>query len=152
MIQRKQTLFLAVAFVLTAVCLCSRVAVFSPNNFDVDTEMFNLWIQNPNGTVDWTVVPLLGVLFASMVITIFTVFAYDTRKLQANLCLWNVLVNIVWYILFAVYIKKCMPEPNMTLHIDYVVVLPAITMVLQFMARKGIKHDDELLRAAERIR
>lgn len=152
MIQRKQTLFLSLALILTLVCLCSRVAAFSPQRFGVDTEMFNLWIQNTDGTVDWTVVPLCGVLCVSAVISIATIFTYTTRKLQANLCLWNVLLNIVWYVLYAVYTRTCMPDPGMTLHVDYVVILPAIAIILQFMARKGIKADDALLRAAERIR
>ena len=62
MIQRKQSVFLLVAAILTIVCLCLPIGVFHPKNLGVDTAMYNLWIQYGNGSVSYTVCPLFCIL------------------------------------------------------------------------------------------
>ena len=55
MIQRIQTVYLALAFILTAVCLSLPVGVFSPEGMGTDTVMFNLWKVTPEGTFQYKI-------------------------------------------------------------------------------------------------
>ena len=112
MIQRKQTVFLLLAAILAVVCLIVRMQ----------------WIDI--------------VLVLSSVLSVYTIFQYKKRPLQANLCLVGLLLVFVWYILLAVY-------QGMVKGID---TLPMVNAILIFLARRGILSDEKLVRAADRIR
>ena len=45
MIQRKQTIFLFLAFVLTLVCMCSRIGTLYSDGIEV-ARVFNLWLSD----------------------------------------------------------------------------------------------------------
>lgn len=51
---------------------------------------------------------------------------------------------LAWYLLLALY---AVPE---TMHWQY--VLPAVAILALVMARKGIMHDEKVVRSYERIR
>ena len=75
-------------------------------------------------------------------ICIATIFLYTKRMLQANLCLVALLTVFAWYIGLAV----------LQGYVDTVDGLPMVEAILIFLARKGIIHDEKLVRAADRIR
>lgn len=112
MIQRKQTVFLLLAAILAVVCLVVRWQ----------------WIDIVQGL--------------SAVLSVYTIFIYKNRPLQARFCLLGLLLVFVWYVLLAVY------QGNVTT-IDS---LPMVNAILIFLARKGILADEKLVRAADRIR
>lgn len=152
MIQRKQSVFLLVAAILTIVCLCLPIGVFHPKNLGVDTAMYNLWIQYGNGSVSYTVCPLFCILLLATVTSFFTIFKFNNRKLQIKLCGWNNLLIVVWYIAYAVFAWMFKGELDADFKIGFISVLPLVSMILIFMARKAIKADEALIRAADRIR
>ncbi len=120
MIQRKQTIFLLLACVFTLVCA---------------------YLQGE---------PLLSMmcLILSSLLSIGTIFLYTRRKVQAALCLVNILVLVVWYILLAT-VSRGDTLVNM---LGWTDALPAVSIILLFMARKGILNDEKLVRSLDRIR
>jgi hypothetical protein len=118
MIQRKQTVFLILAFVLTVVCM-------------IVSSSASLWH--------------LVCLLLSAVLSIVSVFLYKKRILQANLCLLNIVALLAWYILVAVL-------PQYDLLSQWTSSLPAVSIILVFMARQGILADEKLVRSLDRIR
>lgn len=150
MIQRKQSVFLLLSAIATILCLCLPIASIQPKVVAVDSQMYNLWIANGNGTFDFTSAPLFCVLLIETVIAIANIFMYKKRKLQVKLCNCCNFLIIVWY---AAYITITMSvKGDFGLHIDFAVILPLVAMILVFMARKGVMADEDLIRAAERIR
>lgn len=69
---------------------------------------------------------------------------YKNRKLQSNLCLLPMALLLAWYLLLAVYATAD------TLHWNY--ALPALAILFVFLARKGIVHDERVVRSLDRIR
>ncbi len=120
MIQRKQTIFLLCAFVLTLVCV---------------------FIQSA---------PVLSMvcLILSALLSLITIFLYTRRKLQANLCVANMFVLVVWYVLLAA-LPRGVEEINI---LGWADALPAVSIILLFLARKGILDDEKLVRSLDRIR
>ncbi len=120
MIQRKQTLFLLLAFVLTLVCVFLQGA------------------------------PMLSMacLILSSLLSIVTIFLYTRRKLQARLCLVDMLLLVVWYILLAAVPRGA----SLVNELGWSDLLPAISILLLFLARKGILDDEKLVRSLDRIR
>jgi hypothetical protein len=71
-----------------------------------------------------------------------TIFLYAKRVLQAKICLVALLLVFAWYIGLAVIQG----------YVNTVDCLPMIEAILIFLARRGIIHDEKLVRAADRIR
>ena len=98
MIQRKQSVFLLLAAIVGIISLCMPIGIFKPVELGVDSVMYNLWIQDGNGSLDFSVAPLFCVALLSVIISVATIFLFNNRKLQIKLCSWNMLLLIVWYI------------------------------------------------------
>ena len=90
--------------------------------------------------VRWQLIDVLQAVSAAL--SLYTIFIYKRRMLQARLCLCGVAVVLVWYVLLAVF-------QGYATNID---ALPMVNAILIFLARRGIIADERLVRAADRIR
>lgn len=152
MIQRKQTLFLLFAFLLTIVCLCMPLGEFKNNHgLNESTVLYNLWMTTPDGNNHYEVWGLFAVLLLTCPIMLFAIFMYHNRKTQSRFCMFSILLTVGWYIEYAVMVLT-MKGSTSSYIIYYTSVLPAASLILQFMARRAILADEALVRAADRIR
>jgi len=149
MIQRKQTLFLLIALVLTVVCLCMPVATFVPQSMGVSQTMYNLWIVDPNGNHDFMTWPLFAILLISTPVNVATIFGYKNRKMQARFCLFLVLLMVGWYAVYAVFSQV---TDRGSFRIAFSAALPLLSLIFYVLARRAILADEALVRAADRIR
>ena len=148
MIQRKQTLFLLLAVILNVLCMSSQVATLFYDSGAAFAKMFNLWLADGQGGHSYVVAPLFVCLMISTLLAIITIFMYMKRKIQAAMCLVNIITLVTWYILMAVM-------TNFTgglMRLEWPAVLPAISVILLFMARKGVMADEKLVRSLDRVR
>lgn len=153
MIQRKQTIFLLVAIILTVVCLCMPIgSLMTTNTLGSDESLiYNLWITNPNGKYDFTVWPLFAILLITCPIAIIAIFTYHNRITQSRFCMFNILLTLGWYVVYAMIVLN-LQEGGSKLKISFPIILPLISMILYFMARKSILADEALVRSVDRIR
>ncbi len=82
------------------------------------------------GLVFWLSWPLFVIQAFASVLSLYTIFIYKKRPLQAKLCLVTILIHFL----------------------SIVACFPLIAAILCFMARKAILADERLVRAADRIR
>ena len=147
MIQRKQTVFLLIAFVLTVVCMSMQVATLSADGI-VFAQVYNLWIANGQGKHSLANWPMFALLLLAALLSLVTIFQYMKRKLQAQMCLLLILLYLAWYVLLAV-----LPQwRGGDLGLQWPAVLPMVSVILTFMARKGVLADEKLVRSLDRIR
>ena len=92
-------------------------------------------------------IPFVLQILASA-ISLIAIFLYKRRPLQATLCLAAMLVNILWYIVFAVLIQ----QGALTESLPMTASLPIIAAIFCLLARRGILADEKLVRAADRLR
>ena len=151
MLQRIQTVYLFLALVLTIVCLCLPVATFHEPELGGYTVMTNLWKVTPEGMRDLSVWPMFAVLLLTCPIVVFAIFLFKNRMLQARLCVVNILLILVWMALCAYYVFATLPE-SCHLEMSFTAALPAVSLILYILARRGIIKDEKLVRAADRIR
>lgn len=153
MIQRKQTLFLLIAVILTIVCLCFPVGSFMPADGIIDGKavMYNLWISSPDGSHDFTVWPLFAILVITCAISVIAVFSFHNRITQSRYCMFNILLTLGWYAVFAV-MAFGHNDASGKFEPSFMPILPAVNIILYFMARKAILADEALVRSADRIR
>ena len=154
MIQRIQTVYLFLAVVLSVACLCLQIGSYDAAGTTVVRE-YNLWVTDLMGDRSFRTWPLFAVLVFSSAIGFCNIFLFRNRKMQARICLFNVLLVVGWYILYAVF-SQLLTSPEA---LDGVVFqpavaafLPAVAVILYVMARRAILADEKLVRAADRIR
>ena len=92
--------------------------------------------------------PLFVIQLLASALSLYTIFLYKRRPLQAKLCLCSVFINIIWYIALAVMIQS----GEVSEDLPYTVCLPIIAAILCFLAYRGVIADERLVRAADRIR
>lgn len=153
MIQRKQTIFLFIAIILTVVCLCLPIGSFKPaNTLESDESiMYNLWILCSSGSHDFTIWPLFAILLITCPISIIAIFTYHNRITQSRFCMFNILLNLGWYVVYAMFVLNIQDRGN-EIKITFPAILPIVSIVLYVMARKAILADEALVRSADRIR
>lgn len=150
MIQRKQSVFLLLAFIASVVCLCLRIGDIEPAGMGVGFKLYNLMLDK-GASVDYSPCGLFGILLISSAMSLATIFLYRNRKLQSSLCLCNVFLLLAWYIVLGVVTRNVV-SADANFHIAFAACLPAVSLVLNFIARAGVIHDEKMVRAADRIR
>ena len=93
--QRKQTLFLMAAVILTVICLCMQIGSFSAAGMKV-ARVFNLWFTDPIGNHHFDVWPLFAILLPTAALGTYTIFIYHNRKAQMLFCTLNALLIVGW--------------------------------------------------------
>ena len=150
MIQRKQTIFLFLALIVTLACLCLPIGSFEPQGMGADNQLMNLWLTDANGGRNFNVWALFAILLVTCPIDLFAIFDYHNRKRQARFYLFSMLMIIGWYVVYGVFSQVLMT--GFTFHIEFAACLPLIAFILLWLARHAILSDEALVRAADRIR
>ena len=153
MIQRKQTLYLMAAIVMTVICLCMQIGSFRVAGIEV-ARVYNLWFTDPLGKHHFDTWPLMAVLLPTAALATYTIFIYHNRKVQALFCALNALLIVGWYVCFFVVSQMVGDKSWGTVNFRplWPAVFPAIALIFYLMARRAIKADEKLVRSMERIR
>lgn len=150
MIQRKQTLFLLLAAVLNLITLSNPVATVASDSMNI-IRVFNLLWIDTTGASGFGVWPLFAILLLTSALVFYTIFLYKHRPRQAQMCLVEMMLTLLWYIMLIVF-SKTLAADAAKFHLSWAAGLPAASLILLFMARKAILADEKLVRAADRIR
>ncbi|MBQ9236832.1 MAG: DUF4293 domain-containing protein [Prevotella sp.] len=77
------------------------------------------------------------------------IFQYKTRKRQMFFCTLGILMLLAWVGLFCYdhfYVH------GGAVRYPLYAILPIVSIILFWMAKKGIKHDEDLVRSLDRLR
>ena len=162
MIQRRQTIFMLLTAVLSALLFFMPLAFF---NADGNAMRFTIFgIQNPIDTLvlsksyTW---PLIVLTVLMTILPLYTIFKYKKRELQVKMCHLNMLLNIVFIgVVFLYYdgdIQKVIAAvegDSYQLDVAYFfgMAIPLVNLILEIFAIRGIKKDIELLKSVDRLR
>jgi len=151
MIQRIQTVYLALAFILTLVCLCMQIGTFEPEEMVGNTYMYNLWNKLPDGSMSFRPWPLFVLLLLSCPLAILAIFSYKNRPAQIRYCNFCMLLIIAWVVAFVLY-GYVFVDKGVSFTPSFVAGFPIVALIFYYLARRGVIHDEKLVRAADRIR
>jgi len=151
MLQRKQTIYLFIAIVVTVIALVFPLGFYEQEGL-VTGNMYNLWIITAQDMHDMVVWPLFAIQLVTLPLAVISIFAYRNRIFQSRLCSLNILLLVGWYIVFVVYTFVFNGRYNSVFHYSLIDLLPLLSIILYFIARKGIMAEEKLVRDADRIR
>ena len=100
------------------------------------------------GLVHWMAWPLGVVQLLASAVSLYAIFLYKRRPLQATLCLVSIVVNLAWYVALGIMMNRGVVGQPLPL----TACLPMVADILCFLARRRVVADERLVRAADRIR
>ena len=162
MIQRRQTIFMLLAVIASALLFFVPLVSFDAGG---NVMRFTIWgIQNPIETISLSTTytwPLFVLTILMTVDPLVTIFLYKKRELQVRLCRLNMLVNIIFIGLVFLYYESdilnviaAVEGDTYDLDVAYFfgMALPLVNLVLEIFAIRGIRKDIELLKSIDRLR
>ncbi|MBE6301982.1 MAG: DUF4293 family protein [Parabacteroides distasonis] len=153
MLQRIQTVYLLVVVVLTVVMLFLPLAVLQSGDqfFTFDVAGLSSMVEQPE-----LIYPTWG-LFALVVIisllSFLIIFLFKNRILQIRLCVFNSILMLGFYGLFAFFywsIKGQMEVISMSF--KFALSFPLVSLILNYLAIRNIGADEALVRSLDRLR
>lgn len=163
MIQRIQTVFLALLLALMAMAHFVDFASFSVGNSIYNFDIYYLFkftaTEDVKVSAHWYLV-IISILI--QIVALITIFMYKKRALQMMLCKFNFLLLTAFIaLLFMVYgnyqtiaqdYASTIENAIVTTHYKFALFIPLLALIFNFLALRFIKKDEDLIRSADRIR
>lgn len=155
MIQRIQTLYLFLTTVLSLIFLNGRVIEFTegPKNIlNVSSEGINLTDNVGGQATIWILLSLTSLVLLIIIVSLVALFLFKKRRLQLRmvaglmtLVLLLIIASVSYYIYISgIYSGDIRPGLNLF-------ILP-IMLLTSWLAFRGIKKDEELVKSYDRLR
>lgn len=155
MLQRIQTVYLTLV-----ICCCIILCFFNLFVFPVPDGIYQLSVIKTSFIRDAKVsvlsynLPLLLINFLISILTLVTIFRYDNRLFQMKFINIIMLLILIFIgVLFYNYRQLVsLSGSTNTFSINWIIIFVPIQLIFLFLARNGIKKDENLVRSADRLR
>lgn len=149
MIQRIQSVYLLIVAILSVIVISNHVGTFIGTDNSI-TEFTNLSLVFQDGTESYEPWALFAIQMISAIISLVTIFMYRKRMLQIRLSLFNIILAVGYYATMITFVFMLKGES--TFVPSWVVCLPFVGIVLDWLAIRAIGKDEMLVKAYERLR
>ena len=152
MIQRIQSIYLLLAAIMVGIAMAQPVAYFIEADGLTTHVLRPLGLAVANGDFQSTW-GLFGILLLSGVISVATIFLYKNRMLQIRFTVFNAVLLVGYYIAAAVFIYTIKGNMgDVSLRFSLALAFPLVSIILFYLAFRGIYRDEVMVRAADRLR
>lgn len=154
MIQRIQTIYLFLALLLITLVIFFPVTHFFGENGQV--YLLQVWGiveagEDTNHVVINTI-PLLILFLIILLLLLISIFSFKKRTRQLRLSIFTILLMIGSIVLIYFYRRHGMINLHAEAYFTIFAAVPAVSAVLTYLAFRGVKKDEELIRSYDRIR
>jgi hypothetical protein len=150
MIQRIQSLYLLLITALLIAVLFIPFGVFRTSSGVYEYTAFSIGGTSGKFILPLWSLPLLSILSALMAFV--TIFFYKKRKLQIRLCLVNVFLIVVLFLISVAMIFFFQNNTPSVFSLGFGLALPLISIILDFLTISAIRKDENLVKSWDRIR
>lgn len=155
MIQRAQSIYLFLVVVLMSIFLIFPL-ISMESGKDITLKLYSYSLkQTVNGESQklMSTIPLFILAFVIAIISFYNIFLFSRRTIQMRLCVYNILLLVGLVILTFYYFRFVTRHFDITGHrFKLAAILPILCIVLNIMAFSGIRRDELLVKAYERLR
>lgn len=152
MLQRIQTVYLLIITVLMMLTLFMPLALMQARELMYAFDVMGLsTIKEPIELLypTWALVALTSV---AALLALITIFLYKNRVLQIRLCVFNAVLMLGFYALFAFYTLNFKADLQAELMVKIALSFPLIALILNYLAIRSIGADEMLVRSLNRLR
>jgi hypothetical protein len=153
MIQRVQTIYLIVSLILIVLIFVVPIARLTYDSEQFITFRAIGFYDNASGTYSvqtFSVVILMAVI---IFLNGFAIFLYKRRVLQGRICIINIILLaglLAVFIYHLIFFVQRVPGVNWSPGLSF--IFPPIAIILTWLALRGIRKDELLVRLSDRIR
>ncbi|MFC2113693.1 DUF4293 domain-containing protein [Bacteroidota bacterium] len=152
MIQRIQTLFLLGAVVCLAMMLFLPLAEILTDT-GISYTALGRGLQKEDGELILSTWPVFILILITAIMLTLNIFFYKNRKLQIRFCVYGIIlgfgmIGLLYY--FWVVIFRQLEVDTYWIRIP--VVFPVVAIILTYLAFRGIRRDEILIRSIDKIR
>jgi len=152
MIQRIQTVYLAIAAILSMLIVFLKFSLASRGDYDL-TAVSISFLKDGVSEVGMSSFPIAGAIMFGLFLTIYGIMQYKNRKFQIKLVQGALLVQLaVGGLVFFYADKMGVLATEGSVSYSPTLAILLVNVVLFFLAIRGIKKDDALVRSADRLR
>ncbi|MCX6306525.1 MAG: DUF4293 domain-containing protein [Bacteroidetes bacterium] len=158
MLQRIQTLYLAIVAIACILLFFFPLATFY-HEIQGNYKLFIYGIRSmdPEPKVLFSkffTIPLIFMTVASFIFSVSAIFLFKNRPLQARLCAFNMLTNIVLVmVIFFFYATKITTMTLIEPDYNYTgMAMPLVSVLFLIFANQAIRKDEALVKSADRLR
>ncbi len=152
MIQRRQSLYLLVVFVLAVLLFTGPLAFINLKEGGIYFKHHGAFDMNGEnlGLSSWPVTIMIAI---SAVLSFLSIFSYMNRARQMRLTIFLMIFNLGLIGLAYYYVSYIMHNfDGVQFVFQWRMVIPPVMLVLLILAFQGIRKDELLVKAADRIR
>lgn len=149
MIQRIQSVYLLVVAILLTVCVSSNVGAFIAEDYGVST-LTNFCLTTADGASNYAPWALSAILIGAAVLAFVTIFLFKRRMLQIRLTIFSTILLLGYYGTLVAFVL--MLKEGATFSPSWTVCLPAVGIILNWLAIRAIGKDEVLVKAYDRLR
>lgn len=152
MIQRIQTIYLVLAGIFPAFTFFLPLLRFAGKGFEVTMYGTGFKGNAPADLMPDTPYALVLAAVIAVAVPIVTVFRFNNRRLQLKLADLALCADILWYAAAALYAWSCKGALHAETGLAAGVFAPMLAVIAILLAKRAIRRDEALVRAADRIR
>lgn len=151
MIQRIQSLYLAIVLILTGIILGTDLMNFTKAAEKIGFAPYKLYEHS--GSLLEKTLPLAALFIIAFLIVAGALFMYKNRILQIRLAIFSMVLFVGSYALIYFYYHRFTTQLDIAFYsIGIALSFPLINAILLFLAIRNIGKDEALIRSLDRIR
>jgi cation transport ATPase len=157
MIQRKQTIYLFCAGLITLMLLFIPFGNLSTGLAYYNYSAFDVREATPDNTFILSTIGNALLLITTTALSFITIFLYKNRKLQLKLLSVNMLVVLVTiftitYIYPSFIFARNIYLAGAKLDFNYVIIISFVSAIGLYLAKKAVSKDEAVVKNADRLR
>ncbi len=155
MIQRVQTLYLFFIVVISIVLFFVPLVEFVNSDSIFSLNILGLEFQNQENSFSISTFPLIIINTLIIVLTSICIITFKNRNLQIKICKINLFLIsafLIFTVMYSTQIEEKLADKGLNTSFGLGIILPIISIILTYLAIRGIKKDQELIRSVDRIR
>ncbi|MDD4516670.1 DUF4293 domain-containing protein [Massilibacteroides sp.] len=153
MLQRIQTVYLLLVAILMLIVVFFPLAVVQSGNTLYSFDVFGLNTLLGEKELIYPVRGLFVLVVVILAVAMTTIFLFKKRLLQIRLTIFNTILLLGFYGLFAYLIYLFKGElSDFSYSLKFAASFPAVCIVLNYLAIRNIGADEALVRSLDRLR
>lgn len=156
MLQRIQTVYLLLTVVFIALSMTLSLTFYSNliQNAQFNYSILSFLHPTTDFEKNFNSLPLFAFSSLSVILALITIFLFKKRNFQYRICVINTIVILFYIGMLGYYFYTVfdMGSNDVKLNLKVPLVFPAIALIFNFLAMRGIKKDENLIKSLDRLR
>ena len=154
MIQRIQTVYLLIIALINSAILFMPLAIIQIDNVFYSYDVSGLNTLTTPSELAYPTWALMALPIIVAIIASVSIFLYKKRMLQIRFCIFNAILLIGFYGLFAFFLWKISEISSIFrfANVRITLAFPLISLIFDYLAIRNIGSDETLVRSLNRLR